>query len=92
MLLRGSLAITGYGYFAERAQVGPVAFYNTSVNGQETPYPDPKSELLRREDSFVLLTFRKSPERLRVQLKNLSGATLDEQHFSPRALPEKPGE
>ena len=92
MLLRGSLAITGYGYFAERAQVGPVAFYNTSVNGQETPYPDPKSELLRREDSFVLLTFRKSPERLRVQLKNLSGATLDEQYFSPRALPEKPGE
>lgn len=92
MLLRGSLAITGYGYFAERAQVGPVAFYNTSVNGLETPYPDPKSEVLRREDSFVLLTFRKSPNRLRVQLKNLSGVTLDEQHFSPRALPEKPQE
>jgi hypothetical protein len=89
MLLRGSLAITGYGYFAERAQVGAAAFYNTSVNGLETPYPDPKSEVLRREDSFVLLTFRKSTERLRVQLKNLSGATLDEQHFSPRLLPEK---
>jgi hypothetical protein len=42
LLARSNLVITGYGYFAERAEVGDTAFYNTSVSGTGTPYKDPR--------------------------------------------------
>jgi hypothetical protein len=82
---QGSLAITGFGYYAERAEVNGVTYYNTSVSGTGTPYPDPKSTFLKSDDNFVLLTFRRAPRELRVELKNLAGAVLDAKTFTPRA-------
>ena len=84
MIGKGSLAITGFGYFAERAEVDGVTYYNTSVGGKGTPYPDPKSALLKSEDNFILLTFRRTPRELRVELKNFGGEVLDSKTFSPR--------
>jgi hypothetical protein len=85
MIARSSLAITGFGYFAERAEVDGFTCYNTSVNGTGDKYPDPKSAFLKSEDNFVLLTFRREPVTLRVELKNLDGAVLDRKEFTPRA-------
>ena len=85
MMAQGSLTITGFGYFAERAEVDGVTYYNTSVGGTGTPYPDPKSAVLKSEDNFILLTFRREPRELRVDLKNLSGEVLDSKTFAPRA-------
>jgi hypothetical protein len=82
---QGSLAITGFGYYAERAEVDGVSYYNTSVSGTGTPYRDPKSALLKSEDNFMLLTFRRQPRELRVELKNLAGEVLDGKTFAPRA-------
>ncbi|MEP6671853.1 MAG: hypothetical protein ABJF10_22015 [Chthoniobacter sp.] len=84
MISQGSLAITGFGYFGERAEVNGFSFYNTSVGGTGTPYADPKSAVLKSEDNFVLLTFRRAPAQLRVELKNLNGEVLDRKEFSPR--------
>jgi hypothetical protein len=85
MMAQGSFNITGFGYFAERAEVDGVTYYNTSVGGTGTPYPDPKSALLKSEDNFMLLTFRREPREVRVELKNLRGEVLDSKTFQPRA-------
>jgi hypothetical protein len=85
LLAQGSLTITGFGYFAERAEVDGATYYNTSVSGTGTPYPDPKSAVLKSEDNFILLTFRREPLELRVDLKNLKGDVLDSKNFYPRA-------
>lgn len=85
MIARGSLAITGFGYFAERAEVAGFNYYNTSVSGTGSRYADPKSVALKSEDNFVLLTFRRGPALLRVELKNLAGEVLDQKEFAPRS-------
>ena len=87
MIARGSLAITGFGYFGERADVDGLSYYNTSVSGTGSRYADPKSAILKSEDNFVLLTFRREPASLRVELKNLMGEVLDRKEFGPRAIP-----
>lgn len=84
MLANNSLNITGFGYFAERAEVDGITYYNTSVGGTGTPYPDPKSAVLKSEDNFILLTFRREPQTLRVDLKDMRGEVLDSKTFAPR--------
>lgn len=85
MIARGSLAITGFGYFAERAEVDGFSYYNTSVSGTGARYADAKSAVLKSEDNFLLLTLRHEPATLRVELKNLNGEVLDQKDFAPRA-------
>lgn len=82
LLARGSLAITGFGYYAERAESDGLTYYNTSVGGKGTPYRDPRSRFLRSEDNYLLLTFARG--RLTVAVKSLAGETMDEQSFDPR--------
>lgn len=84
MMAFGSFTITGFGYFAERAEAGGITYYNTRVGGTGTPYPDPKSSVLKSEDNFILLTFRREPREVRVELKNMRGETLDRKTFTPR--------
>lgn len=84
MMAKGSFIISGFGYFAERAEVDGITYYNTSVGGTGTPYPDPKSAVLKSEDSFMLLTFRREPREVRVELKNMRGEVLDSKTFTPR--------
>jgi hypothetical protein len=85
MMAKGSFTISGFGYFAERAEVDGITYYNTSVGGTGTLYPDPKSAVLKSEDNFMLLTFRREPREVRVELKNLHGEVLDRKTFAPRA-------
>jgi hypothetical protein len=85
LLARSSLVVTGFGYFAERAEVGETTFYNTSVSGTGTPYKDPSSAFLRSQDNYLLLSI--SPGRLKAQLRSLpDGTVLDEKTFAPRKL------
>lgn len=81
MLRRGTIAITGFGYFAERAEVDDFTCYNTSLNGKGNRYPDPKSDFLASEDSYILLTFTKNPLKMAVEIKNLDGQVLDRKEF-----------
>ena len=80
---QGSLAVTGFGYFAERAIVKGVPCINTSVSGKGDRYPDPASAFLQSEDNYVLLTFVPG-QKARVELKSLSGQTLDAIELEPR--------
>ena len=82
LLRNGTIAITGFGYFAERADVDGFPCYNTSLSGKGTKYPDPKSQFLASEDSYILLTFVRNPLKMTVELKRLDGPVLDRKHLS----------
>jgi hypothetical protein len=51
MLRQGTIAITGFGYFAERAEVDGFTCYNASLSGKGDRYPDPKSDFLASEEA-----------------------------------------
>ena len=81
MFNQGTLAITGFGYFAERAEVEGFTYYNTSLSGRGDRYPDPKSRFLASEDNYILITLTKAPKQMTVELKGLDGKILDRKHF-----------
>ena len=77
----GTIAITGFGYYAERAEVDGVTYYNTSLSGKGNQYPDSKSDFLKGEDSYILLTIAKNPAKMVVEIKGLDGSVLDRKVF-----------
>jgi hypothetical protein len=78
---RGTLAVTGFGYFAERAEADGFPYYNTAL-GAGAKYPDSKSVFFESAPSFLLLTVTK--QQLVAELKSLEGKTLDRRTFSSR--------
>jgi len=86
MLRQGTIAITGFGYFAERAEVDGFTCYNSSLNGKGTRHPDPKSAFLASENSYILLTFTKKPPKMVVEIKGLDGRVLDRKEFLAAAM------
>ncbi|MBT4822348.1 MAG: right-handed parallel beta-helix repeat-containing protein, partial [Lentisphaerae bacterium] len=91
---RCNLVVTGFGYYAEFAEDGETAFYNTSVNGLGTPYKDGKSKFLASRNSYLLLTFRAGAPVM-AELKTLDGEVLHRKEHEPRrrglaALPAAP--
>ena len=81
MFRKGTIAITGFGHYAERAEVDGLPYYNTSLSGKGTHYPDPKSAFLKGEDSYILLTLTKNPAKMVVEIKGLGGTVLDRKIF-----------
>lgn len=81
MFRKGTIAITGFGYFAERAELDGFTYYNTAL-GTGEQYPDPHSQFLESEDSYILLTFTKKPPKMVVEIKGLGGSVLDRKEFS----------
>lgn len=76
---RGTLAVTGFGYFAERAEVDGFTYYNTAL-GVGAKYPDAKSQFFASTASFLLLTIGK--QELTAELMSLEGKTLDAKRFT----------
>lgn len=81
---RGTCCITGFGYFAERAEVDGFPYYNAALNGRGNQYPDPQSKFLAGEDSYVLLTVKRGG-RMTVEIKSLKNTVLDRQDFQQRS-------
>ena len=77
MFRKGTIAITGFGYYAERAEVDGFTYYNTSLNGKGNQYPDSNSKFLKDADSYILLTLMKNPAKMVVEIKGLDGTVLD---------------
>ena len=81
MFRKGTIAISGFGYFAERAELDGVVYYNTSLSGKGDQYPDPNSQFLQSKDSYILLTFTRNPAKMLVEIKGLDGTVLDQKEF-----------
>ncbi|HYF37415.1 MAG TPA: metallophosphoesterase [Prosthecobacter sp.] len=75
---KGSALITGFGYFAERAELKEdIPCFNTCLKGDGTPYKDPQSKFFASQDNYLLLTFRAGEPEMRAELKSLTGEVLD---------------
>jgi hypothetical protein len=88
MFRRGTLCITGFGYFAERAVFEGHPYFNTSVSGRGDRYPDRHSQFLASQDTYILLTFHREPPELTVDLKTLDGTVLDRTRYQGRTRQE----
>ena len=82
LLSRGTCCITGFGYFAERAEVDGFPYYNTAWNGRGAQYPDPQSKYLAGEDSYILLTVKRGGS-MTVEIKSLKNKVLDRREYKP---------
>ncbi|QDV71367.1 hypothetical protein Poly24_51020 [Rosistilla carotiformis] len=80
---RGTCCVTGYGYFAERAEVDGFPYYNSSLSGSGAQYRDPHSKFLAGEDSYLLLTLQRGGA-MAVKIKSLSGDEFDHQSYKQR--------
>jgi hypothetical protein len=84
MFQQGSAVITGFGYFAELAEVEGFPYFNTAL-GAGDKYPDPQSKFFATEPSYVLLRFQRGAKSFTVELKNLAGTVLDRSEWPARA-------
>lgn len=80
---QGSAVVSGFGYFAERAEADGFPYFNTAL-GVGAKYPDPKSKFFASEASYILLRFRKGAPKFAVEIKNLKGEVLDQSEWSRR--------
>lgn len=86
LIEKGSIAISGECYHAERTDVGGFSYYNSSVRGNGTFGIDPDAAFLDKEASYQLLTFDRDSGRMTVDLKALKdGRLLDQKIFEKRA-------
>lgn len=75
---KGNALVTGFGYFAERAELeGGLPYFNTCLKGDGDLYLDPASKFHARQDNYLLLTLRAGAETMRAELKGLDGEVLD---------------
>ena len=79
---RGTCCISGFGYYAERAEVDGFSYYNSSLNGRGNQYPDPQSSFLAGKDSYLLLTVKRAGP-MTVEIKSLKNRVLDRRVFKP---------
>lgn len=87
MFQRGTCCISGFGYFAERAEAADVTYYNTSLSGKGKPYRDPESKYLASQDSYLLLTIERAGPMV-VEIKGLNREVLDRRTFTRRSAAE----
>lgn len=82
---KGSALITGFGYFADRAELtGGIPYFNTCLKGDGDLYKDPQSKFHAREDNYLLLTFTAGAPTMKLQFKSLRGEVLDTTEVAKR--------
>src|SRR3954463_9246148 len=85
MVRKGTLAISGFGHFGERAEVEGFPYLNTSLSGRGDKYPDWESKFLASEDNYLLLKFVRGSGRVTAELKGFDGEVLDRMQYSGMA-------
>lgn len=76
---KGSALVTGFGYFAERAELeGGLPYFNTCLKGDGDLYQDRNSRFHARVDNYLLLTLRAGAPVMTASLKGLDGSLLDQ--------------
>ncbi|OGV63750.1 MAG: hypothetical protein A2283_09365 [Lentisphaerae bacterium RIFOXYA12_FULL_48_11] len=87
MFSRGTMFITGYGYYAERAvESNGFPYYNTCIAKSGDVYRDPKAVVCEPIANYMLLVFDHSAGKLTAELKRLDGSVIDRQTYGRRAV------
>ncbi|MDR1271016.1 MAG: hypothetical protein LBK82_15990 [Planctomycetaceae bacterium] len=82
LLEKGNAVITGFGHFAEYAEVNGCSYFNTSLTSAGTLRPDPHSKFIKQKESYILLRCtNKNP--LSLEIKQLDGTIINTTIFNP---------
>jgi hypothetical protein len=81
---KGNAVITGFGYYAEYAEVNGFPYFNTSL-GAGTTYPDTHSKFLQQAGNYLLLRRTKNELPL-VEIKLLDGTVVKNRILYPKNL------
>jgi hypothetical protein len=82
---RSSALITGFGYFANRAELdGGLPYFNTCLKGDGDDYKDPQTQFFARQDNYLLITLTAGAPVMKIQFKNLKGQVLDTREIARR--------
>lgn len=85
---KGSALITGFGYFAERAELaGGLPYFNTCLKGDGDLYQDPESRFHARVDNYLLITAGAGAPTMKIEIKSLAGEVLDTSEITKRPTP-----
>lgn len=84
LIEKGTLAISGECYHAERTVVDGFTYYNSSVRGSGAFGIDPDAAFLDKSASYLLLTLDQGSKQMTVILKTLDGRELDRKTFQKR--------
>jgi hypothetical protein len=85
LIEKGTIAISGECYHAERSVVDGMTYYNSSVRGNGTFGHDPEAAFSDLAASYKLITLDREAATMTVALKALEdGRVLDEQTFRKR--------
>lgn len=86
VLEKGTLAISGECYHAERTEVDGMTYTNSSVRGNGSFGHDPQAAFSDKAASYQLLTLERDAGTLKSELKALEdGRVLDSKTFTKRA-------
>lgn len=86
LIEKGTLAISGECYHAERTEVDGMTYYNSSVRGNGTFGHDPQAAFSDKTASYQLLTLDREAGTLKSELKALDdGRVLDSKTFTKRS-------
>ena len=84
-IAKGTMAISGEAYHAERTMAGGLPYYNTSVRGNGTFGIDPDHAFRDLAGGYLLISVDQATGAMKVAVKNLEGAVLDEQTIAKKA-------
>jgi hypothetical protein len=85
LIAKGTMAISGEAYHAERTVVDGLPYYNTSVRGNGSFGIDPDHVFRDPAGGYLLITVDKTTGAMKVAVKNLEGAVLDEQTIAKKS-------
>jgi hypothetical protein len=85
LIAKGTMAISGEAYHAERTVVDGLPYYNTSVRGNGSFGIDPDHVFRDPAGGYLLITVDKTTGAMKVALKNLEGDVLDEQTIAKKS-------
>jgi len=85
LIAKGTMAISGEAYHAERTVAEGLPYYNTSVRGNGTFGIDPDHDFRDLAGGYLLITVDQATGAMKVAVKNLEGAVLDEQTIEKKA-------
>jgi hypothetical protein len=85
LIAKGTMAISGEAYHAERTRVEGIPYFNTSVRGNGTFGVDPDHDFIDPSGGYLLITLDRESGRMKVEIKALDGRVLEEQTVAKKS-------
>lgn len=87
LLRQGSVALSGFGSFAERSEVKGMPYFNSGLKARDESRDSIGGKYYKAAASYTLLSIPKEGETMTVELKATDGTLLDRSEWPGRSKP-----